>query len=178
MCNLEAKIQKGPLSHYVADLCLKTQYSDVTFCIAGERFPAHKLILASREYFRALLFGHYAEKQQNEIQLKVQAAPFKALLKYIYNDGIFLGEMEVSEILEILRLAHEYDFTDLSNAIKCHLEREISMETVFSILEVSKHLSFESLSGKCLLFLDANASILVHDNFSTLSQVNCKNHIS
>lgn len=147
------------------------------FCIEGQRLPAHKLILASREYFRVLLFGNFAENQQNEIALKVQAAPFKGLLKYIYNDGILLGDLEVSEILEILRLVHLYDLIDLTNAIVCHLKLTVTLETVCVVLEVSKQLCLESLREECLLFLDANVSmILVHDHFATLSQVKYENH--
>lgn len=171
MCNI-IESKSGRLSKYVAQLCLNRDYSDVTFCVEGELLHAHRLILASREYFRALLFGDYVESQQKEIQLTVQATPFKTLLKYIYTDDISLGEMKFDEIIEILRLAHMYDFIDLTTAIEYHLKREVSMETVCVVLKVSQQLSLKSLHEACLKFLDANAStFLEHDDFVALSQV-------
>lgn len=162
----------GRLSKYVSQLCLNDDCSDVTFCIDDERYPAHRIILASREYFRTLLFGSFAENQQKEIKLEVQATPFKALLKYIYNDFILLGEMDFVEIIGLFQLAHMYNFDDLTAAIECHLKRGMSMTTVFAVLEASQELNFDSLCEACLNFMDRNASaFLLHENFASLSQV-------
>lgn len=161
------------LSDYVAQLYLNEDYSDITFCVGNERIPAHRVILASREYFRTLLFGFFAENKQDEIVLQVQVTPFKALLKYIYNEFILLEEIEFDECIGILRLSHMYGFNDLTNAIECHLERGMSMEKVPVLLEVSQQLCLDSLSKSCLKFLDDNAStFLLHESFTNLSQVN------
>lgn len=167
-----SKVTADRLLKHVSQLCLDDEYSDVTFCVEDERFPAHKIILASSEYFRKLLYGPFAENQQKEIKMQAQARSFKALLKYIYNDFIILEEMEPGEIISLYRLAHMYNFDELTTAIKCYLPREISMVTVCDILAASEELSLDSLREECLTFLDKNASaFLLHDNFATLPQV-------
>ena len=67
-------------SHY-AD-----EYSDVALVVDGQRFRAHRVILAARsDYFRALLYGGMKESQLSEIELKdTSLAAFKHLLRYIY----------------------------------------------------------------------------------------------
>jgi len=43
----------GSLSENIGALLLNDEYSDVALLVAGQRFPAHKVILAARsEYFR------------------------------------------------------------------------------------------------------------------------------
>lgn len=151
--------------------CTWTAY--VTFCLEDERIPAHRLILSSRNYFRALLSGHLLENQNEEICLKdVRATPFKALLKFIYNGYLVLSDMEMDEIIDILRLAQMYGFIDRTDSIESHLEHAISMETVWPILKVSQDLIIDSLSEACFKFLDRNAStVLLHDQLPTLSKV-------
>lgn len=86
--------------------------------------------------------------------------------------------MNVAENIEILQLAHMYDFIELTVAIEQYLMGIISLETVVSILEVSKVLSLQSLMEKCLTFLDENAlKILEHFSFTAFSQVNLSIYI-
>lgn len=65
---------------------------------SDNRFPAHKVILASRsDYFRALLYGGLKESQQSEIHMKsATIEAFKGLLKYIYTGQISLGNLKVN----------------------------------------------------------------------------------
>ena len=71
-------------SHY-AD-----EYSDVALVVDGQRFRAHRVILAARsDYFRALLYGGMKESQLSEIELKdTSLAAFKHLLRYIYTGQV------------------------------------------------------------------------------------------
>lgn len=166
MCNSEFKIKSGQLRKYVSNLYLSSVWSDVTFCIGEERLPAHKLILASRKCFEELLCG------ENVIDLQVAATPFKAILRYIYNDSLLLGKMEFDEIIDILHLAHKYDFKDLIAAIEGYLEQKLSIDTVCVLLEVSQQLALNVLCEACLEFMDANATtILLHEKFASLSKV-------
>jgi BTB/POZ domain-containing protein 9 len=77
----------------IGTLYLSDDYSDITLVVNGQRFNAHKVILAARsQYFRALLFGGLKESTQNEIELKEPILPaFKELLKYIYTGHISLA---------------------------------------------------------------------------------------
>lgn len=77
-------------------LCTSDTYSDVTLIVDGQKFPAHKVILAAQSrYFQALLFGDLKESSQSVIELKeVAVDPFKELLKYIYTGCLNLTALE------------------------------------------------------------------------------------
>lgn len=173
MCEQLIKTKSGRTAQYLGELWLNTQRSDVTFLIENEELPAHRLILASREYFCALLYGPYAESTQKVIKLEGPAAPFKALLKYIYFDYIILSELKCEEIVRVLALAQMYGFSELTGSIEKYIEKDIiTMETVGSVLELSQLLSLDSVIEMCFKFLDTNASnFLQHDSFTALSQV-------
>ena len=63
--------------------------SDVTFVVDGERFKAHRAILAGRSvFFDRQLCGGMRESVESEVVVDDCDAPtFKALLLYLYTDG-------------------------------------------------------------------------------------------
>ena len=91
------------LSEDIGALYLSDDYSDVTLIISGQRFNAHKVILAARsQYFRALLFGGLRESTQSEIELKEPTLPaFKNLLRYIYTGHMTLANQREEVIHDI-----------------------------------------------------------------------------
>lgn len=97
------------LSEDIGGLYLADDYSDVTLIVDGQRFNAHKVILAARsQYFRALLFGEFKETTQKEIELKgTTVAAFKELLKYIYT-----GHMSLASLKEEVRNKRLFIFRD------------------------------------------------------------------
>lgn len=94
------------LSEDIGALYLSDDYSDVTLIVGGQRFNAHKIILAARsQYFRALLFGGLKESMQHEIELKdANLAAFKGLLEYIYVGRISLTDRR--EEVSFARIFH------------------------------------------------------------------------
>ncbi len=99
----------GDIEHFehisgdLLDLYRSKEYTDVTFVVSGQRFPAHKVVLAARcTYFRILLYGDMKEAREDEIPFK-DATPesFEHLLEYIYSGKITLGDIneEVSLLL-------------------------------------------------------------------------------
>lgn len=81
------------LSEDIGALYLSDDYADITLIVEGQRFHAHKVVLAARsQYFQALLFGGMKESLQQEIELKeTSLIAFKALLKYIYTGCMSLS---------------------------------------------------------------------------------------
>lgn len=163
----------GRFSDQMAQLCMASDYSDVTFCVESQRLPAHRVILAARsEYFRALLYGGLAETTQKEIDLQIPVEAFKALLRYIYSGYMSLSQMKEDNILDTLGLANQYGFTELETSISDYLRQLLSLDNVCAILDAARLYSLDSLTDVCHTFLDRHAAaILGHRNFKTLSQV-------
>lgn len=119
------------LSEDIGALYLSDDYSDVTLVVCGQRFNAHRVILAARsQYFRALLFGGLKESMQDEIEIKGTTLPaFKGLLKYIYTGHMSLANLRedvsiitLTELLLIfffIYLFMRQAFPKLTTQIKC-----------------------------------------------------------
>lgn len=151
-------------------MCLNSDYSDVSFIVEGTKLPAHKNILAMRSsYFRALLYGGLAESTQNEIELKVPLKAFKSILKYLYTGRMSLAKMCNKEILDYLRLIDEYGFEELKLAIATYLENTLSMENCCAIFEAARIFDLKSLIDVSMTFIGTNLKDLLGSNsFQTL----------
>lgn len=132
-------ISTGRFSDQMAQLCMNSDYSDVTFIVEDQKLYAHRVILAARsEYFRALLFGGLSESHQREITLKIPVEAFKALLRYIYSGHMSLSQMKEENILDTLGLANQYGFTELESAISEYLRQVLTLSNVCAILDAAK----------------------------------------
>lgn len=109
------------LSEDIGALYLTDDYSDVTFLVCGQRFNAHRVILAARsQYFRALLFGGLKESMQDEIELKgTTLSAFKGLLKYIYTGHMSLASLREEVSVKNLK-------KNLKNCLLCHKKTEFT----------------------------------------------------
>lgn len=162
------------LPDYVVTLFMSTAYSDFTFCVENERLPVHKLILSSREYFRVLLYSDFASWDGNltEIELSVPLAPFKSVLKYIYHGRLEFCEINISDVLDILHLAHMYNMNDLVAFIANYLKNNITFDNVCLVLDNIRFFKMDELTEDCLTLIDAHAhDFLLQDDFLTLSKV-------
>ncbi|KOB68647.1 BTB/POZ domain-containing protein 9, partial [Operophtera brumata] len=112
------------LSEHIGSLCLSSEYSDVTLIVEGQRIPAHKVILAaSSDYFRALLYGGMREANQAEVELQAPLQAFKALLRYVYSGHTGLSMLREDTVLDMLGLAHLFNFQELEAAISDYLRQ-------------------------------------------------------
>lgn len=123
----------------MAQLCMNSDYSDVTFIVEDQKLYAHRVIMAARsEYFRALLFGGLSESHQREIILKIPVEAFKALLRYIYSGHMSLSQMKEDNILDTLGLANQYGFIELESSISEYLRQVLTLNNVCAILDAAK----------------------------------------
>lgn len=161
------------LSSQTKALYQSKEFGDVTFLVEHKRFPAHRIVLASRsEYFRALLFGGMREaKPDTEIELKdTNALAFDALLGYVYSGKIYLGDMRDETVLDLLGLAHKYGFLALESAVQGYLKSILSEQNICLIYDASALYQMGDLTLTCQRFLDRSAvEVLSTDGFSCLS---------
>ncbi|KAF6778611.1 hypothetical protein AHF37_01952 [Paragonimus kellicotti] len=147
------------------------QFSDVTLVVQGVQFKAHRIILAARsEYFRALLYGGLAESSRSIIHLNdINAVAFKQVLLYIYTGR--LNVQQLRTMLDVLGLAHQYDFQRLESALSTHLTRSLRLSNVWFIYNLAVLYNLEELINACLTFLDGIAPApLYSPHFLRLSQ--------
>ncbi|KAK6755506.1 hypothetical protein RB195_014088 [Necator americanus] len=162
----------GYLSDNIGSLFLNTDFSDVIFIVDGEKFPAHKVLLAARsEYFRALLYGGLKESDEGEIILEeTNVFAFRILLRYIYTAKLTLLEYKEEQVMEILGLAHKYGFVKLQNAIADYLKAILNNKNLCTIFNISQLYCLNDLTEYCLVFADQNASeVLTTQGFLQLS---------
>jgi BTB/POZ domain-containing protein 9 len=163
------------LSSQLGALLHSTEFTDVTFIVEGKRFPAHRVLLASRcEYFRALLFGGMREsKPEAEIVLKeTSAQSFRFLLKYLYTGRIYLRDVNEEHVLDLLGLAHKYGFLALESAISGYLKGNIDLHNICRIFDVACLYQLDEVLETCLNFADVHAVELLQSmaDFASLSE--------
>uniref|UniRef100_A0A158PB19 BTB domain-containing protein n=1 Tax=Angiostrongylus cantonensis TaxID=6313 RepID=A0A158PB19_ANGCA len=175
----------GFLSDNIGSLFMNHDFSDVVFIVDGEKFPAHKVLLAARsEYFRALLYGGMKESDEDEIILEeTNVFAFRILLRYIYTAKLTLLEYKEEQVMEILGLAHKYGFVKLQNAIADYLkyvlvftitpyifQTILNNKNLCTIFNISQLYFLNDLTEYCLVFADQNATeVLTTQGFLQLS---------
>lgn len=159
--------------------------SDVIFDVSGEKFHAHKLVLATRSpVFEAELFNGI-ENDKHEIVVKdMEPNVFKALLHFIYKDNIIEEELfasssscmsSVSETLaaKLLAAADKYGLARLRLMCESLLCKDISINSVAKFLALAEQYHAMDLKAVCLKFAAENlVAVMQSDGFEYLKE-NC-----
>ncbi|KAJ6346382.1 hypothetical protein OIU77_029274 [Salix suchowensis] len=161
--------------------------SDVIFDVAGEKFHAHKLVLSARSpFFRSKFFDDGVEENEQEIAISdLEPKVFKAMLHFIYRDTLIedvdmatSSSSPVSSVSEtlttkLLVVADRYGLDRLRLMCESHLCKDISVNSVASILALADCHHATELKAVCLKFAAENlAAVMRSDGFSYLKE-NC-----
>ena len=125
-------------------------------------------------YFsRALFYCGMRETVETEVELKdTSATAFKSILGYIYTGRLRLGDLKEEAILDVLGLAHQYEFPALEVSIADYLQSTLSVDNVCVVYDASSLYGQTRLAQTCLQFMDVNApQVLRHEAFLQLSSV-------
>lgn len=159
--------------------------SDVVFSVSGEKFHAHKLVLAARSpVFRTELFDEMEGDKQEIVVADMEPRVFKAMLHFIYRDSLVEEELEdtssssipsVTDSLtaKLLSAADRYDLTRLRRVCESHLCKDISVNSVSRTLALADLYHATDLKAVCLRFAAENlAAVMQSDGFEYLKE-NC-----
>ncbi|XP_052199565.1 BTB/POZ and MATH domain-containing protein 4 isoform X1 [Diospyros lotus] len=159
--------------------------SDVIFNVAGEKFHAHKLVLAARSpVFRSELFDGSEGNIQEIAITDMEPEVFKAMLHFIYRDALMVDDLvasnsspalSVSDTLtsKLLAAADKYDLGRLRRMCESHLCKYISVDSVAKILALADRFHATELKAVCLRFAAENlAAVMRSDGFEYLKE-NC-----
>ncbi|CAH2072239.1 unnamed protein product [Thlaspi arvense] len=161
--------------------------SDVTFDIAGEKFPAHKLVLAARSPFFKSKFFNEVDASNTEVTINdVEPKVFKALLQFMYKDSLprdveplttrsfdilKLPEIYETLIVKLLAAADKYELKRLRLLCESHICKGISVKSVAKILALADRYNARELKNVCLKFAAENlAAVLETDAYQQLKE--------
>ncbi|XP_010412486.1 PREDICTED: BTB/POZ and MATH domain-containing protein 6 [Camelina sativa] len=131
--------------------------SDVKFDIAGEKFQAHKLVLAARssdlepKVFKALLHFMYKDSLSGDVE-PVTAHSF-GLLK--------LSEIDETLIVKLLAAATKYNLSRLRSLCESHICKAVSISSVSKILALSDRYNATELKSVSLNFAAENLAAVL-----------------
>jgi speckle-type POZ protein len=133
LCQLEELFEKMPLS-------------DVTFIIRGQKFAAHKNILAMRSPVFAAMFQHPTKEMlSGNVEVEdVDPDVFQELLRYMYTGLTRSTAMEVMAT-GLLVVADKYLLEELKTRCETHLIRKMSAKNYLDLLTLTTHHPAEHL---------------------------------
>ncbi|XP_006657481.1 BTB/POZ and MATH domain-containing protein 4 [Oryza brachyantha] len=167
---------------------------DVILNVGGERFHAHKLVLAARStVFRSKFLDDVLDGEKNEagesdelheiIIDDMEPKVFKAMLHFIYRDTLVddneldasSSEGSISDTLaaKLLAAADMYDLARLRLLCESYLCKGISVATVSSTLALADRYHAMELKAVCLKFAAENLSAVIRTEGFDYLKDNC-----
>uniref|UniRef100_A0A453SKS4 BTB domain-containing protein n=1 Tax=Aegilops tauschii subsp. strangulata TaxID=200361 RepID=A0A453SKS4_AEGTS len=151
------------LHRHFGDLRETMDGADVTFLVRGDKFSAHRLVLAARSpVFKAELFGSMKEKDDNLVEIhEMEAHVFKCLLYFIYTDtlpALEMGSLDVTMASHLLVAADRYNIERLKLS-KHKLCNHIHAGMVATSLVLAKQHTCHGLKKACLQFLASPSNL-------------------
>jgi len=141
-----------PFEERLGQLVGSSQLSDITFNVAGEQIPAHKLILRVRsEYFNGMFSSGLRESRNSVIDIQ-ECTPviFIEVLRFIYTGDCKFTEATCVGILEQANLL---GLDRLTTMCEQYWRDTISISNAATILELSDHYNAYQLKQYALEFI-------------------------
>ncbi|XP_047322384.1 BTB/POZ and MATH domain-containing protein 4-like [Impatiens glandulifera] len=160
--------------------------SDIVFNVSGEKFHAHKLVLAARSpIFRSKFYDGPEDIKQEIVIEDMEPKVFKAMLHFIYGDALLEDdivtpsssspESSISDTLiaKLLAAADKYELGRLRSMCESHICKDISVNSVAKTLALADCFHATELKAVCLRFAAENlAAVMRSDGFQYLKE-NC-----
>uniref|UniRef100_A0ACD5W4E5 Uncharacterized protein n=1 Tax=Avena sativa TaxID=4498 RepID=A0ACD5W4E5_AVESA len=170
------------LQQHYRSLLSAGKAADVIFEVGGEKFPAHRCVLAARSpVFMAELFGPMKESTEARVHIHdMDARVFKAMLDFIYTDELpeIDDDDDGGQVMDmthhLLVAADRYDLQRLKLICEHKLCDYINPNTAASMLTVCERHRCDGLRKACFKFLASVASLqetMVTQEFEHLKTV-------
>ncbi|CAK8538536.1 unnamed protein product [Lathyrus sativus] len=179
-------VPESDIGSHFGTLLENMEGSDVTFDVAGEKFPGHKIVLAARspEFRSKFLNGMDVDTDNQEIVVTdLEPKVFKAMLHFIYRDTLTeeadvvpstsSSDFPVCETLiaKLLAAADKYGLDRLKLMCESRLCNGIDVNSVARILALADQCHAAELKAVCLKFAAQNlAAIMRTDGFESMKE--------
>lgn len=156
----EIEVPPQDILEHLAKLLEAKEEADVTLCVGGETFEAHKIVLAMRSpVFKAELFGPMRETRTRPVTIQdMQPAVFRAFLHFIYTDSLpdlddLQGDDNCEMIRHLLVAADRYAMDRLKMLCQNILGKNLDVENVATTLALADQHNCDKLKDVCIEFL-------------------------
>ena len=147
----------GNMTDHYKQLMESKSLSDITIDVKGQKFEAHKLVLAARSpVFLAMFQNDLMEKKTNTLDIEdIEPTVFAEVLRFIYTDEV----NKLDELAKELLAAADKYMLDLLK-VKCErsLARTITLKNCCELLILTNLHSAENLKKVLLDFVCAQSS--------------------
>ncbi|KAI3877405.1 hypothetical protein MKX03_026462 [Papaver bracteatum] len=157
--------------------------SDIVFNVAGEKFHAHKLVLAARSpVFRDELMDGMEEDECEVVVKDLEPKVFKAMLHFIYKDALIEDEDLVTStascvsdtlVGKLLAAADKYGLVRLRLMCESYLCKDIAINSVATTLALADSYHATELKAVCLKFAAENLAAVMRSNGFEYLKENC-----
>ncbi|XP_078181927.1 BTB/POZ and MATH domain-containing protein 2-like [Carex rostrata] len=173
------------LNQNLANLLESGNGADITFVVKGERFKAHRWMIAARSaVFNAKLLGCRKEKWADTITVDdIEATVFKSMLYFIYSDSLpdfegcdDDGEKENMRLMaqHLLVAADRYQLERLRLMSGDSLCKNLSVSNAVNTLIFAEQHNCSQLKAKCLKFMSSPEifkAVVLTDDFHNLMKI-------
>ncbi|KAG2300858.1 hypothetical protein Bca52824_037330 [Brassica carinata] len=166
------RVPDSELGSHFGVLLDSMEGSDVTFDIAGEKFQAHKLVLAARSPFFKSKFFNELEANSTEVTINdLEPKVFKIMSVFMLCsfqtfDLLKLPDIYETLIVKLLAAADKYYLNRLRLLCESHICKGVSVKSVAKILALADRYKATELKSVCLKFTAENlAAVLETDAY-------------
>ncbi|RCV09632.1 hypothetical protein SETIT_2G044600v2 [Setaria italica] len=173
------QVPDSDIGYHFGSLLDNEEGVDVILNVGGERFHAHKLVLAARSHvFRSQFFDDESDGEKSEVdesdELReffiddMEPKVFKAMLHFLYRDtlvdenelGASSSDGSVFDTLaaKLLAAADKYELGRLRLLCESYLCKGVTVASVSSTLELADRHRAMELKAVCLKFAAENLS--------------------
>ncbi|CAM0870926.1 unnamed protein product [Alopecurus aequalis] len=171
MGNQFVVVPPSDLHRHFGSLLESMDGADVTFHVGGEKFLAHRIVLAARSsVFKAELLGAMKENLSSPIEIhEMEADVFKCLLHFIYTDSLPALEMasdqggarrDVVMAGHLLASADRYNVERLKLVCEHKLCSHTDANMVATSLALADQHNCSGLKEACLQFLASPSNLV------------------